>query len=476
MAELHDLTLLEQAAAVRRGDVSPVELTEHYLRRVEARSEELGAFVTVTAERALAEGRAAEERVRAAGADEALPPLLGVPVPVKDLNMVEGVRVTFGSEVFRHFTAPFDDHVATKLREAGTVLLGKTNTPEFGLPCYTENRVVGPARNPWDTSLMAGGSSGGAAAAVAAGLAPAAHGNDGGGSVRIPAACCGLVGLKTSRGRISAGPLRGDTSGLPVEGALTRTVRDAAAMLDAMAGPMPGDPHWAPPLPPGETFLAACDAPVGRLRVGRFRTPVIAETELHPDVVRAYEDASGLLERLGHAVEDVEPPFAVDQVPQFEQVWATGAASIPLDEDCEAQLMPLTRHLRERGNAVSGPDFVMAISAMQLATRMAAVRLAAYDVLLVPTLAQPPLPVGALRDDDDPAADFEAQKRFTPFTAAFNVTGQPALSLPLSTTADGRLPVGVMLVGRSAGEAALLALGAQVEAAAPWGDRHPGGW
>jgi amidase len=475
MTDLHDLTLLEQAGAVRRAEVSPVELAEHYLRRVDAHGEELGAFVTVTADRALDEARAAADRVAAAAADDVLPPLLGVPVPVKDLNMVEGVRVTFGSEVFRTFTAPFDDHVATKLRDAGTVLLGKTNTPEFGLPCYTENTVVGPARNPWDPALMAGGSSGGAAAAVAAGLAPAAHGNDGGGSVRIPAACCGLVGLKTSRGRISAGPLRGDTSGLPVEGALARSVRDAAALLDAMAGPMPGDPHWAPPLPPGETFLAACERPVGRLRVGRFRTPVIAETELHPDVVRGYEDASALLEGLGHDVEDVEPPFTVDAVAQFEQVWATGAASIPLDEDCEAQLMPLTRHLRDRGRRVSGPDYVAALAAMQLASRMAAVRLAAYDVLLCPTLAQPPLPVGAIRDDDDPAGDFEAQKRFTPFTAAFNVTGQPALSLPLSTTADG-LPVGVMLVGRSAGEAALLALAAQVEAAAPWADRHPEGW
>jgi amidase len=475
MTELHDLSLLEQAAAVRRREFSPVELTEHYLHRIEDRAEALGAFVTVTADRAMTEARAAEAQVAKAGPDEALAPLLGVPIPVKDLNLVEGVRVTFGSEVYREFVAPFDDYVATKLRDAGTVLLGKTNTPEFGLPCYTENRVVGPARNPWDPSRMAGGSSGGAAAAVAAGLAPAAHGNDGGGSVRIPAACCGLVGLKPSRGRISAGPLRGDTSGLPVEGALTRTVRDAAALLDAMAGPMPGDPHWAPPLPPGATFLAACDDQPGRLRIGRFRTPVIAETDLHPDVVAAYEQASRLLEQLGHDVEDVEPPFTVDAVPQFERVWATGAASIPLDPECEAQLMPLTRYLRDRGNAVSGADYVTAVSAMQLASRQAAVRLAAYDVLLCPTLAQPALPVGAIRDDDNPAADFEAQKRFTPFTAAFNVTGQPALTLPLATSIDG-LPIGVMLVGRAAAESPLLALAAQIEAAAPWRERRPEGW
>jgi amidase len=475
MSELHDLNLLEQAAAIRRREVSPVELTRHYLARVDARSEELGAFITVTHERALEQAAEAERRVTAAGPGDELPPLLGVPVPVKDLNMVEGVRVTFGSEVFRDFVAPFDDNVTIRLREAGTVLLGKTNTPEFGLPCYTENRVTGPARTPWATDRMAGGSSGGAAASVAAGLAPAAHGNDGGGSVRIPASCCGLVGLKTSRGRISGGPLRGETSGLPVEGALTRTVRDAAAMLDAMAGPMPGDPYWAPPLPPGETFLAACDRPVGRLRIARFATPVIADTDVHPEVLAAYEQASALLESLGHDVEDVEPPFTVDAVPQFEQVWATGAASIPLDPQSADLVMPLTRYLRHRGALVSGADYVLAVSAMQLATRQAMIRLGDYDAILNPTLAQPPLLVGALRDDDDPAADFEAQKRFTPFTAVYNVTGQPAISLPLAMTSD-ELPVGVMLAGRPAGEDELLALAAQVEAAAPWQDRHPAGW
>ena len=220
-------------------------------------------------------------------------------MPVKDLNLTAGVRTTFGSAVFADSVPDVDDHVVSLLRDAGTVLLGKTNTPEFGLPCYTENAVAPPARTPWDLERMAGGSSGGAAAAVAAGLAPVAHGNDGGGSVRIPASCCGLVGLKPSRGRVSGGPIKGDVSGLPVEGVLARTVRDAAAVLDVMAVPMPGDPSWAPPLPPGETFLAHAGRTPGRLRVGRFATPVIAEATVHPECSLPTRTRAGCSSRSG---------------------------------------------------------------------------------------------------------------------------------------------------------------------------------
>jgi amidase len=474
MTQLHELTALEQAAAIRRGEVSPVELTEHHLARIERLDPLVGAFITVTADLALEQARAAEQALRDGGAGFSA--LHGVPVPVKDLNQVAGVRTTFGSAVYADNIAPIDDSVVTLLRDAGTVLLGKTNTPEFGLPCYTENRVAGPARTPWDLNRSAGGSSGGAGAAVAAGLAPLAHGSDGGGSIRIPASVCGLVGLKPSRGRISSGPVKGDVSGLGVDGPIGRTVRDVAALLDVMAVPMPGDPHWAPPLRAGDTYLAATERDPGRLRVGRFRTPVITETTVHPECVRAYDDASDLLAALGHDVEDVDAPFGPGDVVTFETVWTVLATLSPVPAGREDELMPLTRHLRERGREVSGTAYALAVAAMQLTARQALVRLQGYDVLLSPTLAALPAPVGSMCHEADPAADFAAQKRYTPYTAAYNVTGQPAISLPLhwAEQADGSvLPVGVMLAGRPAGDAQLLALAAQVEQARPWRHRRP---
>jgi amidase len=472
VSELHDLTALEQAAAVRAGDVSSLELTEHYLARIDKLSDSVGAFITVTADLAREQARARDDEVRHG---DLRSPLHGVPVPVKDLNLTAGVRTTFGSTVFAESVPEVDDHVVSLLRDAGTVLLGKTNTPEFGLPCYTENAVAPAARTPWDLDRMAGGSSGGAAAAVAAALAPVAHGNDGGGSVRIPASCCGLVGLKPSRGRVSGGPIKGDVSGLPVEGVLARTVRDAAAVLDVMAVPMPGDPFWAPPLPPGETFLEHAGRTPGRLRVGRFAAPVIADVAVHPEVLAAYEDTSRLLESLGHDVEDVDLPTPPWVVGLFETVWTVLSTLMPVDPAQEAELQPLTRYLRERGRSVDGSTFALAVIGLQVIARQVIVAASPYDVLLSPTLAQPPLPVGAILNAADPARDFDDNKRFTPFTALYNLTGQPAMSLPLGWTAAG-LPVGVMLAGRPAGDAALLAVAAQVEAAAPWDGRRPACW
>lgn len=472
MTELHDLSAVEQAAAVRRREVAPVELVDHYLGRVHRRSAELGAFVTVTAAQARAQAAALQAAVLRG---DVLPALAGVPTAVKDLNLTAGVRTTLGSAVYADFVPDVDDHVVTRLRQAGTISLGKTNTPEFGLPCYTEPDVAPPARTPWDLDRGAGGSSGGAAAAVAAGLVAVAQGSDGGGSIRIPASCCGLVGLKVARGRISNGPLSGDVTGLAWNGPLSRTVGDAAALLDALAGPMPGDPHWAPPLPPGASFAAAAATEPGRLRIGRYADPPIPGATVHPDCLAGWEVASRLLADLGHEVVDVPGPFAPELIDLFEVVWSVAACGVPVDAERETALRPLTRWLRERGRAVSGPRFVAALTGLQAAARAAIVATAPYDAVLTPTLAQPPAPVGALRDDADPAADFEAQKRFTPFTAVYNMTGQPAISLPLHTTAAG-LPIGVMLVGRSAEEATLLSLAGQMERAAPWRDRHPPGW
>lgn len=476
MSELHDLTALEQGALVARGEVSPLELAEHYLDRIRTR-DDVGAFVEVTAERARSAAASAAAGERPDG------PLAGVPTAIKDLNLTAGIPTRFGSAAFADHVPEVSDAVVLALEAAGLVSLGKTSTPELGSPCYTEPDGAPPAVTPWDRSRMAGGSSGGAAAAVAAGLVPLAQGSDGGGSIRIPASCCGLVGLKPSRGRISSAPAYGDVVGLGTAGSLARTVRDAAALLDVMAGPRVGDPSWAPP--PATSFLAACDREPGRLRIARFREPIIAELPdgADPAVVAAYDEASRLLESLGHEVVDIPVPLLAEAVAVFETCWAVGAAMAPVPPERESLLRPLTRWLAGLGREVSGPAYGQAIGALRRHAAAALVALAPYDAVLTPTLAAPPLPVGAIRDDADPAADFEAQKRFTPWTSAWNVTGMPAVSLPLHWTepTDGPdptppLPVGVMLAARPAEEETLLALAAQVEAAAPWHERRAPGW
>ena len=476
MSQLHDLTALEAAAAIARQEVSSAELVSHYLDRIDRLDGGIGAFVTLTADAALRQAADADRAVRA-GAE--LPPLHGVPIAIKDLNLTAGVPTKFGSSVFSDFVPPMDDHVVRLLREAGTISLGKTATPEFGLPCYTETDIGPPARTPWDTGRLAGGSSGGAAAAVAAGFLPIAQGSDGGGSIRIPASVTGLFGIKTSRGRISRGPFDADSAGLSVLGPLARTVRDAAAFLDATAIPQTGDPHWAPPLPVGESFLAWCDREPSRLTIGRYIAPPIPGAEIHPECQLAWERASTLLAELGHEVVDIEMPIAAETISAFETVWAVASHGAPIPPERETELRPLSRYLRERGQAIGGPDYAAALNTLAMASRQQIVQTAAFDAVLTPTLAMPPRPVGwfcgTADAPVDPAEDFHRQKMFTPFTAVYNASGQPAVNLPLHMTEDG-LPVGVMLVGRPAGDAALLALSAQVEAAAPWRDRHPPIW
>ncbi|TFV64927.1 UNVERIFIED_ORG: amidase [Bacillus sp. AZ43] len=473
MTSLHDLTALEQAAAVRAGEASPTELVRHALDRIAALDAGLGAFITVTPERALDAAARAEALLRAGGD---LPPLLGVPTAIKDLNNTAGVRTTFGSTVMADFVPATDDAVVTKLASAGTISVGKTNTPEFGYPCYTDNAIAGPARCPWDPSRLAGGSSGGAAVAVAAGMVPFAQGSDGGGSIRIPASINGIVGIKPTRGRISNGPLGGDVTGLGTNGPLARTVRDAAAMLDAMAGPVLGDPAWAPPLPPGESFLGWADREPGRLRVGRWAQSPMPDVVLDPEVAAAFDDATDLLASLGHDVVDVpEGLLGPEVLPSFERVWALSGATLPVPAARVGELRPLTREMRARGLAMSAQQAMEAMLALRLFSRRFLEATADYDVLLAPVVTMTPRPLGWFDADGDGAEDFERNKRYAAFTALFNVTGQPAVSLPLHWTGDG-LPIGSMLVGRPADEATLVALSAQVEAARPWAHRHPPSW
>jgi amidase len=474
VTQIHDLTVVELAAAIRRRELSPVEITGHYLDRIEALNADVGAFFTVTADLARDQAAEAEKAVARASDPASLPPLTGVPIPIKDLNMFAGVRQTLGSLAFAENVPAEDDHVTAALRAAGTVMPGKTATPELGLPCYTETEIGPPARTPWDLSRSAGGSSGGAGAAVAAGLAPAAQGSDGGGSIRIPSSVCGLFGIKPTRGRISQAPLVPDLVGLGIDGPLTRTVADAALLLDVMVGNQDGDMYTQPPLPPGETFLGYASRGPGRLRIGRTMTHPVGDGAVHPDCAAAYEDASALLESLGHEVIDMDPPFGPDVVPAFEALWYAMATLAPLDAAQEEMLRPLTRYLRGRGKAMSAADLVFAQAFLQITVRGAWKTLNDYDLVLTPTLAQPPAPVGYF-EEVEPAENFERQKRFTPFAAMYNVTGQPAVSLPLYWTADG-LPIGVMLAAPMRGEATLISLSAQVEAARPWKNRHPSLW
>jgi amidase len=474
VADLHELTALEQAAAVRRREVSPSELVEHHLRRVQDRDDQLGAFVTVTADRAMDAARAADTVVTRTD-PAALPALFGVPTAIKDLTATAGVRTTFGSIVYAQHLPPVDDDVVRFLAAAGTISLGKTSTPEFGLTCYTEPANRPPAVTPWDTSKSAGGSSGGAAAAVAAGLVPFAQGSDGGGSIRGPAAVCGLVGVKPSRGRVSRGPVAGDVTLLSVLGPLARTVEDAAALLDAMAVPSPAEPVIAPPLPPGQSFLQQCRVEPGRLRIGRYADSPLTGVELAPQCRQAWENTAIVLADLGHDVVDTASPFDPEVlIPAFETLWAVGATSVPVPEEAQGALLPFTQWLRGQGAGVSGPELLQAMGQVQFAGRAAVSAHAEFDAVLTPSLAQLPRPIGWF-SSVSPPENFERQKRFIPYAALYNVTGQPAVCLPMHWTEDG-LPVGVQLVGRPAGEAKLLALAGQLERAHPWARRRPPTW
>jgi amidase len=475
VTQIHDLTVTEQAAAIRSGETSSAEITEHYLDRIDRLNEQVGAFYTVTHDLAREQAAAADKAALASRRDgSALPPLTGVPIPIKDLNMVAGVRLTYGSMTLADNVATEDDYVVEHLRTAGIVITGKTATPEFGLPCYTETRIGPPARTPWDLSRSAGGSSGGAAAAVSAGLAPAAQGSDGGGSIRIPSSVCGLFGIKPSRGRISQGPMMPDLAGLSTDGPLARTVADAALLLDAMTGNHPGDMYTLPPLPAGESFLGYASREPGKLRIARSLRSVVEGAEVHPDCVAAYEDASRLLADLGHEVEDFDPPFPVEAVPSFLALWFSMATLAPIAPEQEPELLPLTRYLRAEGFKLSAADLLLHEGILQGSIRGALRALTGYDALLTPTLALPPRPVGWF-DEVAPDENFIRQALFTPWTALYNISGQPAVSVPLYWSADG-LPIGVMLAGRMGAEGALISLSAQLEAARPWKDRHPPIW
>ncbi|MEJ2861414.1 amidase [Actinomycetospora flava] len=465
MSDLHELSALETAAAVRRGDVTALDVVDAALARAERLGPALGAFTVLTPDRARDAARALDRSgLEGAG------PLGGVPTAVKDLTATAGVPTRRGSVIYDGWVPECDDDVVGLLRRAGTISIGKTAVPEFGLPCYTEPAGAPPAVTPWDRTRSAGGSSGGAAAAVAAGILPVAHGTDGGGSIRIPASACGLVGLKTTRGRVPAGPAGGDPAGLSVHGPLARTVADAAALLDAMAVPAPGEP-FVPAPPPGGGYLGALERASPRRRIALAVESPLDGVAVDPSCRGAAEDAGALLAELGHDVEPVAIRLPDEGVAAFLTLWKVLSLADPVDPADEPRLQPLTRWLRARGRESGGMAAMAALHTVQVVTRALVAERAGYDAVLTPTVALPPRPVGWFTETGDPADDFARQVAFTPWNAIANMTGEPAISLPLGW-ADG-LPIGVALRGRRGEESVLLGLGAELEAARPWRDRRP---
>ena len=464
----YDATAL--ADLVRKGEVQPVELINAAISRIEKFNPKLNAVVTP-----------AFEQARAIAKDP-LPdgPFTGVPFLLKDIGAtLAGVRMTMGTAFMSQFIPDHDSELTRRIKRSGLVILGKTNVPELGILPTTEPRFLGSCRNPWDISRTTGGSSGGSAAAVAAGFVPMAHANDGGGSIRIPASCCGLFGLKPTRARNPLGPAYGDLfSGLIVEHAITRSVRDCASLLDATSGPDVGDPYWAPP--PARPFLREVGENPGKLRIA-FTTKGPVDIPVHPDCVQAVLEAVKLCSSLGHEVEEATVELPGELMTQsFMILWSAGCAftidglsfitgKTPNPGDFE----PLTWALYTMGKKQEASAYLLSLALLQRFSRQVARFFLSYDTLLTPTLSQPPLPLRTFDSPpDNPLQGLRMAEKFAPFTPLYNITGQPAMSVPLSWNAEG-LPIGVHFVGRFGDEATLFRLAAQLEEARPWGQRFP---
>jgi amidase len=451
----------ELAALVRGGEIAAREVVSAALRRIEDLDPRINAFVEVDAERALEAADAIEP------GDER--PFAGVPIAIKSNTPVAGMCMNFASKFLSGHRPSHNAYLVRRLRDAGFVVVGTTNMPEFGILPTTEPRHTGATHNPWDLERTPGGSSGGSAAAVASGMIPVAHGNDGGGSIRIPAACCGLVGLKPSRGRISRGPDLGD-SFLACDGVLTRTVVETAQLLDVLAGYEVGDATWAPR--PTEPYATAVRRDPGRLRVAMTADNPLG-VDVDPECVRGMHAAGELLASLGHEVEHASPSLpGGDVLALFIQAFGPAVslgiaygellAGRPPEDD---EIEPLSRAVFELSRNVTSVGYLGAVAQLQAVARGVVAFFAEYDLLLTPALAERPLPIGDCNGlGDDPLADLARSGEFTPFTSLYNVTGQPAISVPLGFGDDG-LPTGAQLVAKPLGEDTLLQVAAQMEAA-----------
>ncbi len=458
---------------VRSAELSAGELVAASLARIDELEPSVNAFTHVAHESALA-------AAAAIGPGDPRP-FAGVPIAVKDNRPVAGMPLTMGSDLWGDFTPRHDAFLVSRLRSAGFVIVGKTTMPEMGILPTTEPRRFGPTHNPWASDRTPGGSSGGSAAAVAAGAVPLAHGNDGGGSMRIPAACCGLVALKPARGRVSAGPDIG-YSFLTVDGVLSRTVAETAELLDVLAGYEPGDVAWASP-PPGSYAMLSGREP-GRLRIGVALVSPLEGVTLDPLHERGVRDAAALLESLGHGVEEIEPPWSeLDLLPDFTRLFGPSASMTTMTgerlagrELVESDVEPLTWAIWAHTRELSVMSYLAAQARLESVARSIVAFMAPYDAVLTPALAQRPVPIGEIHGlGPEPWTQYRRSGYFTPYTAIVNITGQPAIALPLFHGDDG-LPVSVQLIGAPAHEEVLLSLASQLERARPWAERRPPGF
>ena len=463
--ELRDFTALELRNALAAGEISAREVTEHFLARIEELNPALGAFLLTTPEAALKDAAAADERF---ARGEPLGLLHGMPLAHKDLADVAGVPTTLGTAALPAYVPETDGPLPAVLRRAGAISLGKTQVPEFGLSSYSENLIGPPARNPLDPALSPGGSSGGSAAAVAAGMLPFAPGTDGGGSVRIPAAATGLVGLKPNRGRVPAGSGQSDLGQFVVAGPLARTAADAALLLDAMVA----EPnfHATSAAPAGESFLAAAQRAEGRFRIGvSTLSPFSSRLEitLDPEAVQALEAGIKALAGAGHDVAEAQLSYDERYPDAFQTVWTAGLSTLELPDGGEERLLPITAAVRRRAQQRSAADLVTAIDVLRRFEQDTIRAYSAYDMILTPALGQTPRPVGwywdsSLEGDAQGLRDYDLQCQYSPFTSMVNVCGLPAITFPTHRTEDG-LAMGIQLIGRPGCEAELLSVAAQLE-------------
>lgn len=457
--DILDQSALEQARLIAAGEVSSEEVVRGYLARIDRANAQLSAFTQVLASSALRDARR-RDRARAKLARDSRPPFFGVPVAVKDLNFAKGSFTRMGSRGWRWVYTPFDDLTVARLRQAGFVVLGKTATSEFGAMPVTEPDIHQPTRNPWDLRLTAGGSSGGAASALAAGLVPIVQGSDGAGSIRIPSAFCHLYGIKPSRGRVPDAYGRPDRTSLATVGPIARTVEDAAALLDVMAGICVGTPHWAP-IPPSPFAQAALERPP-TLRV-RFTTasPLV---ETHPEIDRAVRRVVALLAEQGHHVEEAGPPSG--ELEEFLPIWQFMVAQVPILRP--KMLQPVTAWLRDAGRRLE----LRAVLARQTELERRVLEwFGEVDLWVTPTVAVPPPPVGAW-SALPPAEAFRRAATLGAFTALFNITGQPAANIPAGFSQEG-WPIGVQLAGRPLHDATVLAASRQLERVLEWDALRP---
>jgi len=460
----------ELAASVRSGEITARELVQASLDRIEEVNPQINAFVDVFGDEALA---AAD----AIGPDDPRP-FAGVPIAIKNNRAIAGKRLTIGAEFAGDFTPEHDHNVTRRLRDAGFVIVGSTTLPEWGILPVSQARRFGPTNNPWDVTRTPGGSSGGSAAAVAAGMVPVAHGNDGGGSTRIPAACCGLVGLKPQRARISVAPEIGYQF-LAQDGVLTRTVAETAELLDILAGYELGDTAWAPP--PAEPFAQSAAREPKRARIAFTTLPPIPDAEVDPVCAKAVHDAAELLTSLGHEVVEADPPWQDTSLlhtftAAFAPMLASQCTFLEMMSGRQAtadDMEPLSWELFQLAAGINATQSEINMSILQGVARMLVTWCAQYDFVLTPALAEAPVKHDTINPcSANPMEDFARSGRFTPFTAGMNISGSPAISLPLYHRDDLDLPVGVQVIGQPAAEGDLLALAAQLEAAQPWADRR----